>query len=417
MNSTVTPTTPPTQTPYDCIVVGGGLGAFFAYALASPSCKVALIDPIPTPKVAQEDFDSRALALSLSSIHLLKSLNIWDKVAPFATPIQGVHTSRKGRFGATRMKAAEHNLPAFGQVVALQKLYQTIRTLVTDHPQVTVFCPAKVTDFKLARPHNTVTLETQNGETHTLKGALLVGADGTQSFVRTQCNIATEVHDYGQQAILSNIALEHPHQGQAFERFTEAGLLAVLPHGEKRCKVVHCVNPAEAEALLALDDEAYLKILQHTFGYRLGPFLQVGKRVTYPVKRTLAKTQIRPGMVLLGNSAHTIHPVAAQGFNLGLRDMAVLREVVLDALSKGQNPGDASLLQNYVNRTHKNQSHIIQFTHTLLQTYTATHGALVTSLGLMALDKFPSLQRHLTKLTLGFSAPASDLLLEASLHD
>jgi len=413
-------TTPHQSTqPFDCIIAGGGIGAFFAYALACESCRIALVDAVPTPTVQQKDFDARSLVLSQSSIRILKSLHLWGNLEAEATPIYSIHTSRRGKFGAARMKVTDHGVDMFGAIIELQSLYSTIRQKIDTHPHITNFCPAKVTGLTLERPLNQVHIETADGIHQILSGKLLVAADGTNSFIRKNLGIEVERFQYDHNAIVANVGLHSDHHHQSFERFTEEGPIALLPLRGKRCALVHSVANNRVDEIMNLDDDQYLTHIQKRFGYRLGIFTRMGKRFTFPLERIIAKEQIRPGVVLLGNSAHTLHPVAGQGFNLALRDCATLAEVVKAALEAKQNPGDYAVLQTYLDERSPNQKRIIQLTHSLIQ-YLSTNNtafSLATTLGLTTIDKLPPLKKMLTRLSMGLSTPQSQLVRGISLYE
>jgi 2-octaprenyl-6-methoxyphenol hydroxylase len=239
----------------------------------------------------------------------------------------------------------------------------------------------------------------------TLTGRLVVAADGADSPVREQFGIESSVSDYQQTAIVTNITPQLAHNHVAYERFTESGPLALLPMTEQRCAVVWTIASSQVESIMALDDAGFVAALQARFGYRLGRLERVGRRQAWPLRLVQAKETVRERLALVGNAVHTLHPVAGQGFNLGARDIAVLAEVLVDALQAGEDPGSLAVLNRYGEWRHRDHQNVMVFTDGLARLFTLPLPALglARSAGMLAFDLFPPAKRMLTRMTMGRS--------------
>ncbi len=243
-----------------------------------------------------------------------------------------------------------------------------------------------------------------NGQRRRLETPLLVGADGTASGVRTQLGIGTREHDYGQALFVSTMTPGRDPAGRAFERFTDQGPVAVLPLAERRIGVVLTVPAERADEVAAMDDEAFLALAQERFGWRLGRLDRPGKRAPYPIRRVAAESLTAPHAVLVGNAAQTVHPIGAQGFNLGLRDALTLAELVVAA----DDPGAAALLGEYVRRRTPDREGTMAMSHGLVRLACMEQPLLgpLRSLAMLALDRVPPLRHALSRRGMGFRANA-----------
>ena len=349
---------------FDIIIVGGGfVGASLICALKNQGLKIALIDKTPVQSKSLYDCDARALALSLSSIECLRMIDVWPKISAFASVIKTVHVSKKKYFGLTKISALEYQLPALGYVVKADDLKNALNQVVETLPDLSFFCPEEVITVDRVDQGWIIQLTDQK----MLKTKLLVAADGSESPLRKQQGIAVNVRDYQQTAIVANIALNQGHQAVAYERFLEKGSIAMLPFGKACVKCVWVMQSDQFKTAEIQSDKAFLKNIQAHFGYRLGFFQQAGKRIAYPLKKICAETLYGDRFVLIGNAANTLHPIAAQGFNLGLRDAATLAEILVGAKKAKQDIGSVEVLSGYSDRRIADHQAIRYFTDSLAE--------------------------------------------------
>src|SRR5581483_3481783 len=324
----------PMRTDFDVLVVGGGLvGASLAYALRGSGLSIGVVEAFPFSFSESPSFDDRTLALAYGSRRIFAALGLWEAIARRgAAPIKRIHVSDRGRFGVARLTAAEAGLDALGYVVTHRTLGASLYEAIKDQSNVNMIAPATLQSVTLEESAARVRVQAGDAA-QDLSARLLVAADGANSPIRDAVGIEVERVPYDQTAVVSAVTTELSHQDTAYERFTESGPLALLP--------------ADAERVLAWDDETFRRELQVAFGERLGRFSGVGKRNAYPLALTRVREHVRPRLALIGNAAHAVHPVAGQGFNLGLRDVAALAEVLTDAVAAGRDPGDIAALQRY----------------------------------------------------------------------
>jgi len=396
---------PPTAV--DVAIVGGGLvGASLALALAPTRCRVALIEAVPPGDAHQPSFDERTTALSNGSCQILKALGAWPAMAAAASPIREIHISDAGGFGVARLSAAKQGLDALGFVVPNRvigaALWERLRAL----PQVAIHSPATIAAVELCESE--VRLRLAGGASASLAARLAVAADGAASALRGIAGIGAEVADYQQVAIVAAVGTDRPAAGVAYERFTPTGPLAVLPLADGHFTVVWTATPERASELMACDDAHYLNELQRSFGWRVGRLLRVGRRNSYPLALSRASALVGRRCVVVGNAAQALHPVAGQGFNLGLRDAATLAECVAGAAD----PGDPALLSQYATARLADRRGMIGFTDGLVRLFASQQpgvGAL-RRLGLALFDLAPPAKRAMSRLSWGFSSRAPRLM-------
>jgi 2-octaprenyl-6-methoxyphenol hydroxylase len=381
------------------IIVGGGMtGATLALAISQLSAgkvPVHLIEAVAPDSQQHPGFDARAIALAAGTCQQLARVGIWQAIRDCATAIRTVHVSDRGHAGFVTLEAEDYHLPALGQVVELHDVGQRLFELLRKAPGVTLHCPARVDSFTRSQQSVEVTLD--NGKV--LTGKLLVAADGSRSALGEQCGIAWQQQSYEQLAIIANVTTAVPHDGRAFERFTEHGPLAMLPMSDGRCSLVWCHPLENRDEVLSWSDERFCNELQQAFGWRLGRITQSGSRNVYPLSLTTANRAISHRLALVGNAAQTLHPIAGQGFNLGLRDVMSLAEM----LAQANDPGDYALLSQYQQRRTDDKSATIGVTDGLVHLFANRWAPLVAgrNVGLMAMELFTPARDALAQRTLG----------------
>ena len=332
---------------YDLVVVGGGLiGGSLACAASALGFRVALAEAVTAGAPRQPSYDERVIALSWGSRQILDAMGLWGGMEADAAPIHQVHISDRGHFGFSHLDRAELGVEALGYVVPARTLGAVIRATLAESAGVELLCPARLTGQRVHASGVDLEVETQTGP-RTIGTSLLVAADGGDSAIRKGLGIQATERPYGHDAIITTITPDRPRPGVAFERFTETGPLALLPMTQGRYSVVWTCREDETAGILDLPDPDFLSRLQGRFGHRLGRLANPAPRRAYPLKLLLTRETAQPRVVLIGNAAHTLHPVAGQGFNLGLRDVAALAEVLAEAAVNGDDPGSAAVLEAY----------------------------------------------------------------------
>jgi 2-octaprenyl-6-methoxyphenol hydroxylase len=394
----------------DVLIVGSGLvGASLAIALDGAGLRVALAEAAPLRVDLQPSYDERNLALARATVNALTNLGVWAQIAARATPIRRIHVSRQGEFGAVRLDAVRHRFDAFGAVLPARELGNGLLARLDACRDLARYAPAKLTAITHTDTAVAATLATADGE-RTLRTRLLVGADGTASFVRAALGIQTDNVDYAQTAFVCTVAPERAPDC-AYERFTASGPVAMLPLTQGRAGVVLTVPTADAARVAALEDAGFIELLHERFGWRLGRLARPGRRVSYPLARSTALRLTAPRAVLVGNAAQTLHPIGAQGFNLGLRDALTLAEMLIDA---GGDPGDPELLADYAQRRREDREGTAAMSDALAR-WTARESPplkLLRSLGLLALDRIAPVQAALVRRGAGFRGYVPRLALD-----
>lgn len=374
------------------------VGASLTHALKNTHYRIALIEAFNIKTDQQPSYDDRGIALSYGSQRIFETMGLWAQLAPHSTAIKHIHVSDRGHFGATRLSAETENVPALGQVILARAMGKVFNQVMADNTNLTLFCPKRVEALKQHDDHVTLSLDDEQQ----LTTKLVVAADGANSTIRKLLNLSSTEQDYQQTAIAANISTERPHQNRAFERFTEHGPIALLPMPDNRCSLIWTMKTGDEEAILALDDDAFLATLQQAFGYRLGRFTQVGQRSHYPLKLTQTDQTIQSRIVFIGNAAHNLHPIAGQGFNLGLRDVIALAEVLADDVT---DCGEAQHLHDYQQWQQQDQDTIIRATDSLVRLFSNNNPLLghLRGAGLTLLDSLPPIKRVFAQKSMGLA--------------
>ncbi|AML57150.1 2-octaprenyl-6-methoxyphenyl hydroxylase [Serratia rubidaea] len=386
------------------IIVGGGMaGATLALALSSLTrgrVRIEVVEATRPGDRMHPGFDARAIALAQGTCQQLSRIGVWPALRDCATAISQVHVSDRGHAGFVNLSAQDYQVEALGQVIELYDAGQRLFGLLEKAPGVTLHCPAKVVDVTRSREQAVVQLD--NGQR--LSGQLLVAADGSRSALARACNVQWRQQDYPQFATIANVTSEQDPQGRAFERFTRHGPLALLPMSQGRSSLVWCHDRDDRERVDAWDDARFLQELQQAFGWRLGRMLQVGKRHSYPLSLLTAQQHVSHRLALVGNAAQTLHPIAGQGFNLGLRDVMSLAETVAQAAQAGEDLGAYAVLGRYQRRRQQDQQATIGVTDGLIKLFANRYAPLVVgrNLGLMAMEHLPVVRDAFAKRTLGW---------------
>lgn len=387
----------------DVLVVGGGLvGSALAIALDAAGLASVLVEARDPHVLEQASFDSRATALANGSQPILEQLGLWSELEPSAAAIRDIHIGEQGRFGAARIRAVAEGVPALGFTVENRELGRVLWASLERAAGFRCLAPAKLAEFSSSAAGVAATVTTAEGPT-AVKASLIVGADGARSSVREALGIAAREDDYVQQALVFNCTTERPLDGRAFERFTPRGPLAFLPLVDGRAAVIWTLDSRSAERIFALDDAAFREALQATFGHRLGRILRVGRRDRHRLTRVFSDRVSGARSVLIGNAAVSLHPVAGQGFNLALRDVATLAEVLADAAREGRDLGGDAVLAAYRRWRRRDQRTVAAFTHGLVQGFALSlpGAGSARGLALIAFDLLPGAKAWLARQTMG----------------
>jgi 2-octaprenyl-6-methoxyphenol hydroxylase len=399
---------------YDIAVVGGGLaGATFACALADTGLSIALVEAVAFDAPADENMKARTTAIAAGTRAMFEELDLWADMAHDAAPIKRLHVSQRGRFGSVRVNAADYDLSALGYVLHNVTMIEVLRARLAQMPQVDVIAPARFESLTrdAAGERIELTCASKDGASELLRTRLLVGADGANSSVRSALGIGAHIDDYHQRAIVTFVEPERAHGGCAYERFTPDGPVALLPCTRASCAAVWTLPSERAEQMCAVGEDEFIDGLQAAFGQRLGALKLAGPRGSYPLARVLCDRAAVDRAVLIGNAGHALHPAAAQGFNLAIRDALLLAAMLRERLAADSafDPGDADLLSGWAEARRPDQHRVANFTDTIVRLFSNRIPMLdhARGAGLFGLSLLPSIRDDMARRSMGLAlAPA-----------
>lgn len=395
----------------DVLIIGGGMvGLTLALLLAQRDFfNITLVETMPLPPLNVDEplpyrpsFDARNTALSRKTVSTYQDLGLWDALQTHATPIHHIHISEQGGFGIARLHAQEEQVESFGQVIENAWLGLVLLRAVKANSAIRVLDGATLTKLTIDQTQATATVSYQ-GQEQQLFAPLLIAADGADSVCRQLLGVMASSHDYQQTALVTTVATHLPHQQTAFERFTHSGPLALLPLPDNRRSIVWTLPKGEEDALINCSDEQFLAELQKAFGNRAGKFIRTGKRFAYPLKQVLAQSQALPRAVILGNAAHSLHPVAGQGFNLCVRDCLALTERLQTQVQQQGDIGDLAILENYQQARLTDQQRVIRFCDGVVKGFSNRQPVLrlARNIGLLAFDLVPHAKQTVANYAMG----------------
>lgn len=390
---------------YDLLIGGGGLaGNCLALALKDCGLKIAIIEACSREQLHNSPAGDRALALAAGTVALLEDLRAWQSVKQHATPIEHIHVSDQGHFGKTRLSAKQEGVEALGYVITAREIESQVAQLVVD-AGITQLCPARIIGLSASSEAVHVSLQ-QDSESVNLTAKLLVGADGGESTIRKLLEIAQHKTDYGQTAIVTTVKTFLPHHNTAYERFTAFGPLALLPQGKYQASVVWTRSHEQAADLMACSEKDFISELQNCFGYRLGELTLAAPRRAFPLTLIRAEQMLAQRTVIIGNAVHQLHPVAGQGFNLGLRDVVQLAQMLISQQQQDEDIGAANFLQQYAKLRQQDHDRVINLTDSLVKLFSTPHLSIaaVRNIGLTLLDHIPAAKKLLARQAMGLMA-------------
>ncbi|MGL6262014.1 2-octaprenyl-6-methoxyphenyl hydroxylase [Vibrio sp. WXL210] len=392
---------------FDIVISGGAMaGATLALALnhaLAGKVSIAIVESYQVDHTQHPGFDARAIALAHGTVEILRGYQLWESIQDKATAIKHIHVSDRAHLGMTEIASDDIPVPALGYVVELADVGHAFHQLISLAPNIELLCPDAIS--QITRHSDYVALDLDSGES--LETKLLVSADGADSDCCAMLNLAQECVDFNQSAIIANIVCQQPHQNRAFERFTEHGPVALLPMTDNRMSLVWCLPPEQIDSVMKLGDEAFLHQLQQAFGWRLGALTATGQRSAYPLMLRYREQIVSHRFAVVGNAAQALHPIAGQGFNLGIRDVASLVDEIAAAYHSGLDDlGDYSILSTYQARRGYDRTATMALTSGLVRLFSNDWWStrLGRNLGLLAADNLPPLKQPLLQRTLGLVA-------------
>ena len=392
----------------DVVIAGGGpVGLMLAIGLTQQGYKVVLAEAYAPTADAPNSFDGRVLALSHGSMCVLQQLGIWTDLVEHVTEIHHVHVSQKGYLGITKLHAEEVEVPALGYSIQSSDLGKVLWQHVNRTTEIEILCPASVIDFEEESDRVVAQLEVDSEEgieTYLVNASLIVGADGTNSQVRKVLELPLEEKSYNAFGVIAQIETEFHPENWSYERFTEQGPVALLPMKGHFHKAVLVCPEEEVEQVKSLNDDEFIDLFASKMGERLGAFVSISPRVIYPLKETYVPQMVKGRAVLMGNASHTQHPVAAQGLNLGIRDIEVFLQMLQEATEQASDEMDEVLfLQAYADARKPDHEKVMGLTDGLIQIFQHQSPIVghLRGIGLMAMQSMPSIKRRFSKFAMG----------------
>ncbi|MBK8814927.1 MAG: 2-octaprenyl-6-methoxyphenyl hydroxylase [Methylococcaceae bacterium] len=395
---------------FDIVIVGGGLaGNSLGLALRNTGLKIAIIEANTKDQLLNSALGDRALALAAGTVRTLEDIGVWQAIRSKASAIKDIHVSDKGHFGKVRLSAKKQNVDALGYVITARDIESHLVQEV-EKTSITVISPARVVGLTSDEKSVHISLKYRD-ESLCLTAKLLVGADGGNSTIRKLLDIPQEITEYGQTALVTTVKTTLHHNNIAYERFTDSGPLALLPAGKNECAVVWTRRNKDAEALMADNEMDFLEQLQLCFGYRLGRFSLSAPRRAFPVSLVRAGKMQSGRAIIIGNAVHQLHPVAGQGFNLGLRDVVQLADMLIKQHRQHKDIGSADFLKTYVSARENDHRKTIGFTDSLVRLFSNDNLALAAArnIGLAVFDHIPAAKSFLSKHAMGLAQNIPDL--------
>jgi len=394
------------KTDFDVIVAGGGMiGVSMALAISSFNLSIAVIEKVDRDEQIQPSFDDRSTALSRSSQNMFEAMGIWAQICETSTPIRSIHVSEQGRFGFSHICAEEQQVEALGYVVVNRVLGNVLISEMEKKENVKLFCPSTITSISNKKEYCDVTIES-NKLQKKISAKLIIVADGFDSNAREMLGIGMHRVDYRQSAIIGNVLTERPILNRAYERFYESGSIAFLPVQDKRAAFIWVLPEDQSEKLMSASDDSFTELLQLQFGFRLGQLDGLGKRAYYPLALSQAYRLISERSALIGNAANGLHPIAAQGFNLGLRDVATLTDCIFDVIQQSNLDSNIEkILHRYSEWRKPDHKKLVSFTDGLVSLFGSNNRStrILRNLSMLGFDFIPGFRKLFVRHTMGLA--------------
>jgi 2-octaprenyl-6-methoxyphenol hydroxylase len=385
---------------YDIIIIGGGMvGASLVAALKNHSDKkIAVVEAYEFNSTSQPSFDDRSIALSYGSRRIWESMGLWKKLETEIEAIKSIHVSDRGHLGATRITHTEEQVEALGYVVENRVMGKVLMDEVGSLAQVDWYCPGTIKMLEQSQTQVSIVIDTAQGEQN-LQAKLLIAADGVQSVTRKLAGIDVKREDYNQSAIIANVQTDQVHRGVAYERFTRNGPIAFLPMTENRYSVVWTCEKEQTPRIMQLKENDFISELQQQFGYRAGNIEKTGEHFSYPLAYTETEQLTKGRVVIIGNAAHALHPVSGQGYNLALRDVAELAEIIVE----NADPGHELLLAEYHAKRLKDMQRVYRITDSMVKVFSNDFAPLghLRASGLIAINLMSPLRSLMARQSMG----------------